>query len=164
MFIRKRYREFSPRNICNGGGGGGESSNTTTTSAPQTTFSGSATANVAPVYQGENITSTVTDFGAVQAAGTLGVAAINAGTSDVAASLDAGTHALASVLDFANSQEVGAADLISKALVVAAGNASNTAALSAGAQNAGNPVSQIDFTKLAPVAVAGIVLYMVFKK
>ncbi|MGH7237180.1 MAG: hypothetical protein ACREGF_01450 [Candidatus Saccharimonadales bacterium] len=148
------------------GGGGGKSSSSTTTStnAPQTTTTtdttNTANGNLAPIYSGQTVTVNGIDNQAVQAV------------------LDANTADIANGLNLINNTQSGAADLISKALGLAAategGAASVIASLASPIPATSNPATMNGQTDTAnaltsgsmPLVLAGgaIVLYMIFKK
>src|SRR5665213_3108223 len=139
------------------GGGGGKSTSSTSTSAPQTTTTTTATStgNTGSVYQAENQTIYPgTDAATAQAA------------------LDAGTANVANGINLIAETQSGAADLISKAIGLAAASTGQNAAIVSSLTTpppaqplpGSNSATPLDLTSIAPWAVAGVVAFFVFAK
>lgn len=164
-------RNFEPKSICYLGSGGGQTSQANSTHADTTTTSQSATGTVGTVNNiAAGATSTTTDFGAINAAGNAVQAGIAADQANVAKVLDVGSNETANAINLVNNTETGAADLISKAIGLAAAtggqNASIVSSLSSNVPAAVNPATStgVDINLIAPIAIAGVVAYFIWRK
>ena len=163
-------RNFEPRNICYIGGGGGQTADTTTTHADTTTTSQTATGTVGTVNNiAAGATNTTSDYGAITAAGNVVQTAIAADQADFAKALDTGTATAANAINLINNTQTGAADLISKALGLAAAttgansNIVNTLAGAVPNQTAPAVNPTLDVNTIVPVIAAGVAVYFIWK-
>ncbi len=149
------------------GGGGGKTSNTTSSNAPETTLTGtSGTGDIANITGG-SFTQNTLDAGAIQAAFAGNTEAINSATSLAKSTLDSGTSNLANLINFASATETGAADLITKSIglaaTVAGANTEAVKALTTPAPSATPAQGALDLSKIIPIAIGGVTLYLFFK-
>lgn len=149
-----------------GGGGGGTSSSTsssTTTSTQQT-----ATGTVGSVNQiASGTTINTSDYGAIDAAAKAGQASIDAISKNSAAIITSGANEASQLFNFVGATEQGAADIVSKALALAAATSGNASAVNTLASPPPAPstvTGQLDLNSATPWLVGGVVLYMFFKK